>query len=238
MKSSELSADKKENFEDSRYGMIGLLVCMVSLLVVVPFFQDSLMTRIFFNLFFTGILIFSVVPFVNRIRPSLIISLTLAIPTLVVHWGLMINPGFWEFFPGVENLLSMLFTGFVIFVLLAGIVRARRVDTNLIFGSVCVYLLIGLEFGFIYGLMEDQIPGTFKGMSPDLSASSGDPHWDFPQYLYFSFTTLTTLGYGDITPLTNPARMMTSIQAMTGQFYIAILVARLIGIQLSGESKS
>ena len=225
-------------FEDSKYGMIGLLVCMVSLLVIVPFFQDSLTTHIIFNLFFTGVLIFSVVPFVKRVRPSLFIALFLAVPTLVVNWGLMIKPGLWGLFPGIEYFLSILFIGFVIVVMFTGIVRSRRVDTNLIFGSICVYLLIGLEFGLLYGLMEAQIPGTFKGLPINASAASDEIIWDFPHFLYFSYTTLTTLGYGDITPITDPARMMTSVQAMTGQFYIAILVARLIGIQLTSEPHS
>ena len=205
---------------------------MVSMLVIVPFFQDWPEVRIIFNLFFTGTLLFAFAPFLKKTRQSLYIAVILAVPAFLVKWGVILAPKFWEFFPGIENFFLILFFGYVLAVLFIGILRARKIDTNLIFGSVCIYLLIGVEWAFVYSLLEHLTPGSFQGNLTGFSDASQRGEWLFLHFLYYSYTTLTTLGYGDIAPRTSPAQMISSLEAITGQLYLAILVARLIGIHL------
>ena len=210
---------------------------MVSLLVIAPFFLDLPQARIIINLFFTSVLLFSIVPLLKKNRQLLIIAVILVVPTFLVNWATTFSPGLWEFFPGIENLFSIIFFGYMLVVLLFVILRARKIDANLIFGSVCIYLLIGLEWAFIYSLLEHLTPGSFQGNFAGFSDAVQRGDWLLPQLLYFSYTTLTTLGYGDIAPQTSPAQMFSSLEAITGQFYLAILVARLIAIHLSSASK-
>ena len=121
-----------------------------------------------------------------------------------------------------------LFLFFVCGMLLRDIVlRSETVTGDLILGAVNVYLMIGIGFAFIYGLIEIFQPGSFTGLEE--LASTPDRVLYF---LYFSFITMSTLGYGDISPLTPHGMTATYIEAIFGQLYLAILVARLVAIYI------
>ena len=102
-----------------------------------------------------------------------------------------------------------------------------KIDMNKIVGSITIYLLIGIIWALLYGLIEVLIEGSFSG---NLLNLGGSRFWDL---IYFSFVTLTTLGYGDILPMNTYARTLAYIEAIVGQFYIALLVASLVGAHLS-----
>ena len=108
------------------------------------------------------------------------------------------------------------------------------VDMNLnrLVGAICVFLLLGLIWSFAYALLELVVPGSFKGFSPGHGPGE-DSSW-----LYFSFVTLTTLGYGDITPVSATARSLSFMQAVAGQFYVAVLVAGLVSAYISDRRDS
>ena len=108
------------------------------------------------------------------------------------------------------------------------IVAGDNISTNRILGAICVYLMLGVIWALSYGLMEAMIPGSFGGLTESAESSSWSPHW-----VYFSFVTLTTLGYGDVLPLTYFARTLAYFEAIVGQFYLAVLVAGLVGAYLS-----
>ncbi len=224
------------HFEWPKHGFLGLLLCMVSLLVIVPFFHDMPYARIILNLFLTAVLLFSIVPFLKKTRKSLNIAIILAVPTFLVNWGKTFSPELWEFLPGIENIFSILFFGYILVVLFFGILRARKVNANLIFGSICIYMLIGLEWAFIYSLLESTQPGSFAGITAGLTQAGPQGDGMILPFIYYSYTTLTTLGYGDIAPATPPAQLISSLEAIAGQFYLAILVARLIGMHLFGAA--
>jgi len=103
---------------------------------------------------------------------------------------------------------------------------------NRIVGAVCVYLLIGVIWSVAYALLELAAPGSFEGFSNEMS-----PTWN-PDWVYYSFVTLTSLGYGDLLPLTNSARTLSYMETVVGQFYLAIMVAGLVGAYLSAKSES
>jgi len=104
----------------------------------------------------------------------------------------------------------------------------NNISANRIVGAICVYLMLGVIWALCYALLEAMVPGSFEGLSEHAASSSWNPDW-----VYFSFVTLTTLGYGDILPQTYSARSLSFFEAIVGQFYLAVLVAGLVGAYLS-----
>jgi hypothetical protein len=105
--------------------------------------------------------------------------------------------------------------------------RPDRVDLNKIVGALCIYILIGAIFALSYQLLEDFTSGSFTGLE------GHEGHALSWRLIYFSFVTLTTLGYGDVLPLTLYAETLVTLEAVLGQFYLAVLVAGLISAYLS-----
>jgi voltage-gated potassium channel len=103
--------------------------------------------------------------------------------------------------------------------------------------AISVYLLLGLTWGLLYIVILQYHPEAFSfgGSAASTSAFSYDQQGIFATLVYFSLTTLTTIGYGDISPLTLQARYAAVAEGITGQFYLAILVARLVGMQMSSS---
>ena len=101
------------------------------------------------------------------------------------------------------------------------------ITSNDIVGAICIYMLLGLIWAMLYLFIAEAVPGAFNGL----------PHapWldNFAAAIYFSFVTITTLGYGDISPVLPLARFLVLMEAIIGVFYMAILVASLIGVRMS-----
>lgn len=107
------------------------------------------------------------------------------------------------------------------------VVLGTDISANRLVGAVCIYLLLGVIWAVAYSILEMTVTGSFQGFLP-----LEDREWD-SEWLYFSFVTMTTLGYGDISPVSATARALAYIEAVFGQFYIAILVAGLVGAHIS-----
>ena len=101
------------------------------------------------------------------------------------------------------------------------------IDTNKVVGAICIYLLMGLIWSLSYLLIAQATPGAFNGLD--------QLPWyeNFADVSYYSYVTLTTLGYGDISPVAPIARFLVYMEAIVGVFYMAILVASLVGIRTS-----
>ena len=130
------------------------------------------------------------------------------------------------------SILSLL--GFMLVAIsftLKQVVIGTDITANRLVGAICVYLLLGVIWAMIYTLVNTVSPGSFAGFSP-----MNDLGWD-SEWLYFSFVTMTTLGYGDILPVSATARGLAYMQAVVGQFYIAVLVAGLVGAYVSRRSE-
>jgi len=92
-------------------------------------------------------------------------------------------------------------------------------------GAVFGYFFIGLMWGFVFSVLESLQPGSFR--------VGGGQAAELNKFMYYSFVTQTTLGYGDITPVTPPARSLSLLEAVIGQFYQAVLIARLVGLHIA-----
>ncbi|MCD6393647.1 MAG: hypothetical protein J7M40_09075 [Planctomycetes bacterium] len=117
----------------------------------------------------------------------------------------------------INLLLDAVFTAWAIILLMKSMFRASRVTADTIVGGICVYLLIGLLWAVVYILLNNLKSGVI--------AFEGDP-----SLFYFSFTTLTTLGYGDIVPKGKYVMMLASFEAISGQTFLAVFIARLVGL--------
>jgi voltage-gated potassium channel len=131
----------------------------------------------------------------------------------------------------VQIALLLLFTVGTIVVACRQVLLTGAVDFNKIIGSICIYLLMGMAWAEAYLLVERIFPGSV----PELSGANWREH--VQDALYFSYISLTTLGYGDISPAQPLARYLAYMQAIVGQFYVAIVVASLIGARMSGDSR-
>ncbi len=163
-------------------------------------------------------------------RKILISGILLVAPIIFLGWTDFAKN---EFYLGlVLYAFGMAFFGFVAVSILIHIVAEESVTMDLIYGSACVYFLIGFMWSIGYGLIELLIPGSFSVDGHVLTRMDYLNQYGFlnDNLTYFSFITLTTLGYGDIIPLSPPAKSAASLEAIVGQLYIALLVARLVGL--------
>ena len=120
-----------------------------------------------------------------------------------------------------------LVSGTLVYSFFRGIFTATKVTSSLICATLCLYLIIGLLWAALFSLLESTCPGSFSGGVLDHAGSVADR---LQSFVYFSFITLTTLGYGDITPQTQGAGALCQAEAIVGQFFMAILVARFVSM--------
>ena len=129
--------------------------------------------------------------------------------------------------PLVTSAVVAVVAGMVVWLTYGSVMRPHRPAGDRIVGAMCVYILIGLGCASVYETLDGVIPGSFR--------FPADTAWSIPgtiRYRYFSFVTLATLGYGDVTPVTALAGTLASLQAIGGQLYIGITVARLVALSL------
>jgi hypothetical protein len=139
----------------------------------------------------------------------------------------------------IRHLFGVAFLGYVMAVMLRFTLTRQQVTFNTVCASLCIYLLLGIVWALGYAVLHMLDPTAFRGTSGVGEGSAvlfriGKGY--STSVLYFSFTTLTTLGYGDIVPVSPTARMLTSVEAITGQLYLTVLVARLVGLHIAESS--
>jgi hypothetical protein len=197
-----------------------LLGIMLLLLGVGPFFTRTYLTHIVFS----SLLLYGV----YAIRPRkgfLYFCISFVFTDITLSWiGVAIQSRLLE---SIGLVMDFTFMSILAALILRRVLRSSRVTGETIAGGICVYLLIGVLWSTVFGVIDRVIPGSFP---EKLAAASQDvrAHGSTTEYLYFSFVTLTTLGYGDIAPLKQPAKMLAALEAIMGQLYIAILIAWLV----------
>ncbi len=135
----------------------------------------------------------------------------------------------WFLWPVCTDISFAVFTLFAICALMRKIFSEKRVTIDTITGSIAVYLMIGILWIFLYYLAGLFSPTALSGAIGDRVTRSGD-------IFYFSFTTMTTLGYGDLVPTDHLSRMLASLEAVTGQIFLTVFVARLVGLHIVHET--
>lgn len=137
-------------------------------------------------------------------------------------------------------LMSHLTVG--IYMLLLGVIcvatvlRRERITRDTVLGAVCGYILIAYFFTFVYAIIEDINPGSFSN-TVAVTADDGPRMGHIAsELLYYSFTTLATVGYGDIVPVHRLARSVAILEMLAGPLYLAAFVARLVGVMSTAHS--
>ena len=216
-----------------------LLIAIVSLFAMRPFLGDTGAAAILFSLGMLVVLLVALVTIqvddlvgereallVQRRRRTFV-GWALAVPAVTERLWMFFAPQPWLY--SVGSFSWLLFFAFITWSQLRSLLKQREVTGETISMSISVYLLLGICWGLLYIVIYTRHPEAFGfGSSPAVT----EQHI-FPIFIYFSLTTLSTIGFGDITPLTLQARYAAVAEGITGQFYLAILVARLVGLQMS-----
>ena len=207
-----------------RFGFQNLLFWLFVYLLVNPFLSSVPHSRLIFQLLLTLVLFFAVFA-VHREKNIMTLSVVLLALAVVLYWlgvfGIIRYSGL------VSQFIIILYLSVLVYSFFVAIFSAKTVSSEVICATLCLYLILGLFWAQIFVLLETVVPGSFGGKILD----PGCPPWQQVQsFVYFSFITLTTLGYGDITPQTQGAGALCQAEAIIGQFYIAVLVARLVSM--------
>lgn len=210
-------------------GFLGAFLAITAIFFFVPILEKNFFTHLILHCSFI-LLIFSTVYAIERQRTILITGLFFLIPfiyfdSLSFHHHslsyLIVAYGF-----------SSVFTLFAVTLLMRKILHARLVNADLIFGALMVYLLSGILWANFYFIENIVSPESFQGIGI-LNFDRTDLMSTYEQqfnFLYYSFATLATLGMGDITPLTHLAKSLTAAEAMFGQLFVAIIIAKLVSV--------
>jgi len=199
-----------------------LLVSIVLFLILRPFVEDLVRISFLMEIFVSAILLSGIYA-VSEDRVSLFFALVTGLPALFAGWCFQLFK-----IPSlllIHQISGGLFFAAAAIIIVRHLINQKVVTIDLIWGAVCGYFLIGFMWGDIYFLLETIHPGSFNLGQQEVP--------DIDSFIYFSFVTLATLGYGDIVPLTEHAQSFTVIEAVMGQMYLVVNIAALVAIRIS-----
>jgi len=203
--------------------MVQLLIALAVLLISAPFVEELEGGHLILSVLFSLVLLAAVVAVADRKR-TLVIALVLAAPAITARWVNNFRPDLVH--PAVFLVCALLLLAFVIGHLLHFILHAPVVTVEVLCASIAAYLMLGLMWTVAYWLVDQLTPGGAFSFNTTRGAQSMNGFTGF----YFSFITLSTVGYGDITPVSRAARWLAGMEAMTGMLYVAVLIARLVSV--------
>lgn len=213
--------ETKEQFSPESKGFRYLLFFLIFYLLSSPFLNEFQFLAIVAHMSMSVVLFFSVWA-VQKHQNQRVIAITVMIPLLALYWL------------GIYDIIEFSRLGsYVLFVLYFGLLaysygiqlsRFKRITVNVLSAALCLYLIIALFWGALFSVMYELHPQSFSGSL--LENSNNNLLYVFN---YFSLVTLTTLGYGDITPQTQWAAAMCMVEAVIGQFFTAVVVGWFVG---------
>jgi hypothetical protein len=205
-----------------------ILMCLIlGLVVLVPILNRFTAARVFLEIFLTAIII-SMVYVISNKKGFVIAGVLLAVVMLVSFWLEYFTQNKW--IAAIGMVTGVLFIGLVISSILGSMLKSGGVDREIIYKAILLYLLAALMWAFLYTFLELVDPASFN---IDLDQSKGY----LLVFQYYSFVTITTLGYGDITPVSEVAKAFSVLEAVCGQLYLVVVVAWLVGMHVAGKSR-
>ena len=206
-----------------RFSTVQLLIALALFFICAPFVEEIKGGHLILSFLFSLVLLSAVLAVANRKR-VLVIALVLAIPAIAGRWINNFRPDLVP--PAVFLVGGLILIIFVVGHLLRFVLRAPVVTTDVLCASISAYLMLGLMWTMAYWLVDQLTPGGAFSFNTNAGTRSINGFNGF----YFSFITLSTVGYGDITPVSKVARMLAAMEAMTGLLYVAVLIARLVSL--------
>jgi hypothetical protein len=212
-------------------GLTALLICILLFFIALYPLGEVPYGTFLADIFFSLILISGVMTVFHQ-RSVRLVGLGLALAVLVLHWVGQLYPH--ESWAPYKAILGVAFCWLLIVVILRQVFKEGAITYHRICGAIAAYLLIGVSWGFLYLFVALHLPGAFH-LPP-----WADPHK--PQilqqsYIYFSFVTLTTLGYGDIVAVHPSVRLLVMLEAILGQLYPAITLAWLVAMEIISRTR-
>jgi hypothetical protein len=197
-----------------------LFLALLALLIALPFLAETAHGRMILTLVNITVMLTAVAA-VGRSRFSFVIAVVLVVPALVFRFLALESslPGYlalsWGF--------GAIFYAFILGDLLHYVLQRDVMTGDKLYGAVAAYILVAVLWANLHGVLQYVYPGAYSlGGTPKTL--------DMPELIYFSFTALTTAGFGDITPVLIQSRFLTILEMVTGVMYVAILIARLTGV--------
>lgn len=216
-----------------RQRYLTLLIALLLLFALYPFIDQEVAETRHVGVFFAAILVAGAYA-VSHNRRFLMVAIVLATGALGAQWvayAQHMNP----VAIAISRGFSCLFFLLTAIAILTNVLKSKTVTSDTIYGAICAYLLLGLTWAFLFCMFEVLHPGSLQEGGQLIAAG----HVAFPQFaminslIYYSMSTLSTVGYGDILPKSGPARAFSNLEAISGQMYLTILIARLVAMQIA-----
>lgn len=206
-----------------------LLASLILMTTVSLFIANNKLLITLFDFSYLSVLIMSAAAAFKSIGRTvwlliLLFSMTIFFRILQVITGL---PAFEKLYHSL--VMVILFMTFVI--IMYSVMKSKRIDSNIISGAICGYLILGIICASIYMLAESTCPGSFRFTT--LAPGHISPSELADEFYYYSMITLTSVGFGDTIPVSRLMKHVTILEAVAGQIYLTIIIARLVGIQIS-----
>src|SRR5438552_2794555 len=205
-------------FRFRRFSVVQLLIALALFFIWAPFVEEIEGGELIVSGLFSLVLLAGVVAVADRKR-VLVIAIVLAIPAIAGRWINHFRPDLIP--PAVFLVAGLVLIAFVVGNLLRFVLRAPSVNTEVLCASISAYLLLGLMWTMADWLVGQLTPGGAFSFNTNIGPRSINGFNGF----YFSFITLSTVGFGDITPVSRMARWLAAMEAMTGLLYVAVLIA-------------
>src|SRR5438132_4708346 len=205
------------------FSTVQLLIALALFFIWAPFVEEIEGGELIVSGLFSLVLLAGVVAVADRKR-VMVIAIVLAIPAIAGRWINHFRPDLAP--PAVFLTAGLVLIAFVVANLLRFVLRAPSVNVEVLCASISAYLMLGLMWTMAYWLVDQLTPGGAFSFNTNAGTRSMNGFNGF----YFSFVTLSTVGYGDITPVSKIARWLAAMEAMTGLLYVAVLIARLVSL--------
>jgi len=205
-----------------------LLVVLVGNIFILPLAQFATWGRVAARAI-TSLIIISGVIATLYDRRIVLLVIAFAFGSLSIGWGDIERPNL--YLDLINDLAALLLLGFLVILIVRQVLRTGPITSRRVQGSVAVYLLLGVLWAVWYEIIELLQPGSFAFPAQKYGVG-------LPQLAYFSFTTLTTLGIGDIVPVRSLARSLVMLEALVGQLFPVILIARLVTMEIEHQNRS
>jgi len=205
-----------------------ILICLIlGLLLLVPILNRFVAVHIFLDIFLTAI-VASMVYTIGHKKRYVIGGVLFAIVMLASLWLQYFFQS--KGIAAIAMISGILFTAVVIASILGSMFKSEMINREIIYQAILLYLLAALLWAFLYTFFELVDPASFN-------INLDQPQSYLLVFQYYSFVTITTLGYGDITPVTELAKAFSVLEAVIGQLYLVVVVAWLVGMHVSSKSR-
>jgi len=203
-----------------------LLVCTIIFLFIVPAFPQAA-HKMLYNAALTLLLVFAAISMDRYKRSMYVIAFT----AIVIEWvaNLLEMP----VIMGISQSVIFIYFIMVVIGLIHQVATTKSVTARVIVESITGYLLMGIVFSIIVMIIARTVPGAYAIAGKATGADIGGTHLN--ELIYYAFTNYTTLGYGDIVPLVPISRAVSTLAGVTGQLYLTVIIATLVGKFLSAR---